>query len=213
MNKSKIFYPKYIEIDEYIKLLNDNPWISNINIDKKYEYNYRKYIDNYIGEKSYILKNDLQIFFSILDINFIKIEDFLNKMYDLFDNFIKTDDGIKNYILLQSKLEKSNTWMYLLFIEYLIKTKYIDKIKNRLFITSLVGNKVENPVGFDLDLSHKYTLLIIDDCSYTGNQINNRINSIFNSNSKTFISTSIDNIIIISFMSCQAINFIKSEKI
>jgi hypothetical protein len=206
MDISRKFIPKYIDILEYVNLLKNNDWISNIKIEKNYEYNYEFYLNNYIGEKSYLLKNDFKFFFDTINIEFVKISTFIFKINNLFEKFILDDNNLDNYILLQSKLSKSNMFMYLLFIDYLIKTNKFESFKDRIFLTALVGNKVNNPIGNDLDLTKKYKLLIIDDCSYSGNQIKNRITTIFNDERKTNIRNYIDEIIIISYMSSIAIN-------
>lgn len=75
----------YKNLDDYITLIKNNEWIYNIKRDIKYSFDPSLYIDNYIGPKSDILKNDLKLLFQLLDFKFISIEEFLQNIYSKFD--------------------------------------------------------------------------------------------------------------------------------
>lgn len=164
---------KTIDTNLYIDLLKDNDWIYNIKNPIKYNYNPSHYINNYLGPKSDILKEDLKLFFNDLNIKFITINDFINNMYELFQLFINDDNGIDEYLLLQTDKNKSQMWLNLLFIHYLKNTGNIDNFKNRLHFVSMVKY---NAMSYGEILPNKmYNLLYLDDGMYSGTQSSGNI--------------------------------------
>lgn len=132
----------YKNIDDYIQIVNDNEWIYNINKNTIYKFDPSFYINNFIGPKSEIIKNDLKLLFELLDFKFIPIEEFLENIYKKFNLFIENDNGKTNYILFQTKETKSNMWMNMLFLYYLISKRKIDEYKNRLFFVAKPKTKL-----------------------------------------------------------------------
>lgn len=162
----------YKNLDDYITLIKNNEWIYNIKRDIKYSFDPSLYIDNYIGPKSDILKNDLKLLFQLLDFKFVSIEEFLQNIYNKFDLLLENDDGITNYILFQTISTKSNMWMNMLFLHYLIDKNKLDDFKHRLYFVA----KPKTKLGDNLPIQ-KYTLLYLDDGLYSGQQAGGLINS------------------------------------
>jgi len=139
----------YSKVNEYIK---------GINCDKED----KKEIYNLFAEIfSNVIKN-------------ISFKEMLNKIKEIckeIEELIKKENYDYIYIYIDDEVEKSNTWVSLLFTGFL-KTNLI--LLNKCFMIS------DNKIAFDKyneDKSKKILILHVDDMSYSGTQINYSLNN------------------------------------
>lgn len=153
-------------------------YIFNYKINNQIKYNYepKYYINNYIGLKSHILQDDFQNFFNDLDIQFIKINDFIKNMFELFQIFINNDNKVDEYILIQTDKNKSQMWLNMLFLYYLTLTDNFIKFKDRLHFISITKYNKKS-FGKILPIKTSYNLLYIDDGIYSGTQSSSNISN------------------------------------
>lgn len=155
-----------------------------------------------------IIKN----FILSLNLEMISLEKFYETMEKQFDVFIEMDkENKKKYLLLLPQMGKSNFWVSLLFVKYLLEKDYYSEIKDRLIIVKKYSKKIyiENeqkacPLGQHL-LNGKYVFLILDDASYSGSQFKNIINN------NQYLLNYCESIQIISWISQRAIDNIKKN--
>lgn len=193
LNYSMNEYYKTIDMTLLLQLIDDNPWIDNLEKIERKELNF----DEYISISGVSDKNILKSFFESLDLSFIKLEKFLLEIYKQFDNIIKNDNPNKNYLIFTTSIKKSNFWILLLFLKYIRKNiELISRIT--------VVKKFYKDIEYDnYDKNKKYTLLIFDDGSYSGSQLKNILK-----NNNELIKNS-NEIFIICWISEEAINKVK----
>jgi len=142
-----------------------------------------------------------------LNLEMISLEKFYETMEKQFDVFIEKDkENKKKYLLLLPQIGKSNFWVSLLFIKYLLEKDYYSEIKDRLIIVKKYSKKIyiENDQQQHL-LNGKYVFLILDDASYSGSQFKNIINN------NQYLLNYCESIQIISWISQRAIDNIKKN--
>lgn len=185
-----------LDIVKEIVLLNKiKPEVERRKLDLNKYFEKIKEDENYEIIKKFILSLNLEM---------ISIEEFYETMNKQFDKFIEKDiENKKKYLLLLPQKGKSNFWVSLLFIKYLIEKNYYSEIKDRLIIVKKYSKKLH--IENEHLLNGTYVFLILDDASYSGSQFKNIINN------NQYLLNYCDSIQIISWISQRAVDNIKKN--
>lgn len=144
-----------------------------------------------------------------------KIENISNEIIDL--NNTKNYDKI--YIYIDGEINKSNTWIALLFSKFLQKnTNFVSKcnVINKNQRRELKNNYIKTYNESTIEEHKKILIIHMDDMSYSGSQIDGDLYGIDNiltrKINENFFYNNIDYYLGISYISNIAINTIKDSK-
>jgi serine/threonine protein kinase len=141
-------------------------------------------------------------------IRYIPFNEMLTKISNICIeiNTISTDyDYI--YLLINDEINKSNTWVALLYIGELLKLNYFNTFKDKIRIVSDKENIKDTILQDPEDEPLKYLVLHIDDMSYSGTQMNFTI-----LNKQTIEGLNITWYLCVAYISTTAIQLFEDNK-